>query len=296
MHVLVVGATGFLGTEICRLARERGHAVAGLVRPSSDPERVAALEKMGVRPVRGDLKDAASLAAAVVGKDAVISTATSTRSRQEGDGIDTVDRAGQLDLIAAADDAGVRRYVYVSYTADIDIDDPLTRAKRAVESRLRTSGTTWTILKPSYFMEAWLSPALGFDAANGSVTIFGTGENPISFVSLFDVADLAVRSLDEPATENTDLELGGPEALSPNEVVRICEEEGGSPIAVEYVPVDALRQQAESAADPMERAFGALMLAYARGNVIPTDETARRCGLRLRSVRDYARSLLGAEI
>lgn len=287
MHVLVVGATGFLGTQICRLAVDAGHQVSGLVRDSSDPDRVAGLGDLGVAPVRGDLREKETLAEAVGGVDAVISTATAV-GRHGQESIEEVDRVGQKALVDAAREAGVRRFIYVSFSADIGGDDPLTQAKREVERSVRESGMVWTVLKPSCFMESWLSPALGFDFPNREVTVFGSGERPVSYISLVDVAAFAVQSLEWTETENAEIELGGPEAVSPLEAVRIFEEEVGEPIAVQHVPEEALRQQAESAPDPLERSFGALMLACALGNPIDMEETIERHDLRLTSVQAYA--------
>ena len=73
-----------------------------LTRPTADANKRAALVALGVETVTGDLKDAASLARACDGIEAVISTASATLSRQEGDSIETVDRQGQLALIDAA--------------------------------------------------------------------------------------------------------------------------------------------------------------------------------------------------
>jgi NADH dehydrogenase len=72
-----------------------------------------------------------------------------------------------------------------------DVDFPLQSAKRAVEDRLKSSGLTYTILQPTFFMEVWLSPALGFDAANAQAQIYGTGENKMSWISYKDVARFA---------------------------------------------------------------------------------------------------------
>src|SRR5947208_2630500 len=100
--ILVVGATGFLGSEICRRLIERGEAVRGLVRETSDSATVAHLRTLGVETVVGDLRDRDSLDAACRGVDTVVSTATTTRSRQPGDSIEATDEAGQLDLVDAA--------------------------------------------------------------------------------------------------------------------------------------------------------------------------------------------------
>lgn len=291
--ILVVGATGHLGGEICRRLADRGEAVRGLVRATSDPAAVERLRAAGVETVTGDLRDRASLAAACRGARTVVSTATSTRSRQPGDGVETTDEAGQLALVDESRDAGVKRFVYVSYSANLDDDGPLTRAKRNVEQRIRDSGMTWTILRPSYFMEAWLSPALGFDYPNRTATLYGTGEAPISFIALADVAEFAVRSALDDELAGATLELGGPEPVSPARAVRIFEQVAGEPFTVQHVPEDALREQYASSEDSLQRSFAALMLNYTRGDRVPMQDVLRRVPVRLTSVEEYARRVAG---
>jgi len=290
--ILVAGATGFLGREICRQLTAQGRPTRGLVRPSSNPEMVSQLRQWGVELVEGDLKDPESLKPACRGVSTVISTVTATRSRQPDDSIEATDQQGQLNLVDAARDAGVQRYVYISLSGQIYSDDPLTRAKRMVEERVRASGMTYTILRPSYFMEVWLSPPLGFDYPNGKATIYGSGEKPISWISLPDVAAFAVHTSNAPAAENATIELGGPDALSPREVVRIFEEISGRSFEIQTVPEEALRVQKTAANNSLEETFAALMLAYARGNPVPMAETLRRYPLSLRTVREYARQVL----
>ena len=188
---LIVGATGLLGGEICRLLAAEGKPVRALVRPTSDQIKVAQLESLNVEIARGDLKDRPSLDAACQGVSVVISTASSTLSRQEGDSIQTVDLEGQLNLIDAAKAANVSRFVLISFPP-IDAEFPLQAAKRRVEEHLKSSGLTYAILQPTFFMEVWLSPALGFDAANAKAQIYGSGENKISWISYKDVAKFAV--------------------------------------------------------------------------------------------------------
>ncbi|HLM46641.1 MAG TPA: NmrA family NAD(P)-binding protein, partial [Myxococcaceae bacterium] len=83
----VVGATGLLGGAICQHLRASGLPVRALVRPTSEPSRVVRLEAAGVELRRGDLKVRSSLEGLCEGARAVISTATSTVSRQGGDSI-----------------------------------------------------------------------------------------------------------------------------------------------------------------------------------------------------------------
>jgi uncharacterized protein YbjT (DUF2867 family) len=276
-----------LGGEICRLLSERKAAVRALVRTTSSPEKVAWLKDLGVEIAYGDLKDRSSLDAACRGVSAVVTTASSTLSRQEGDSIESVDRQGQLDLIDAAERAGVSRFVLISFPAS-EPDYPLQAAKRAVEDRLRQGRLTYTILHPTFFMEVWLSPALGFNAANGTAQIYGSGENKISWISFQDVARFAVAVLDHPAAANATIKLGGPDALSPLDVVRLAEQTLRKTMAVQHVSEEALLAQHRQAADSMSQTFAGLMLYYANGDVIDMTQTLRAFPVgTLRSVRQH---------
>src|SRR6516165_7157487 len=113
--VLVVGATGVLGVEVCRQLAAAGKKVKGLARTSSQREKVNALHELGVETVTGDMKDPQSLYQAFQNVDTIISTATSTISHQEGDSIETVDLAGQLNVAEAASAAGLKHVVFISF-------------------------------------------------------------------------------------------------------------------------------------------------------------------------------------
>ena len=290
--VLVVGATGLLGTEICKQIRENERAVRALVRPGSAPEKVDRLRGMGVDLIEGDLKEPSSLKHACRGVDAVISTASSTLSRQEGDSIETVDRDGQLALIDVAHESGADHFVFVSFRHDQGVAYPLAEAKRSAEERLKQSGMAYTILQASYFMEIWLGPALGFDPLGGQVRIYGDGRNKLSWIAVRDVARFAVRALGEPRMKNRTVEIGGPEALSPLEVVHSFEAAGGPEIRTEHVPEEALRAQYDEATDPLQKSFAALMLHYAAGDPIDMTETRTFLDGSLISVRDYVSQVL----
>jgi len=288
---LVVGATGMLGGEICRLLAGQGKPVRGLVRKTSTEANVTRLRGLGVEVVRGDLKDQASLAAACRSASAVLSTASSTLSRQEGDSIESVDRQGQLNLIEAAEQAGIKHFVLISFPG-IDLDFPLQSAKRAVEDRLRRGRMTYTILQPTCFTEVWLSPAMGFDPGHDAARIYGSGCNKTSWISFTDVAKFAVAALDNPRVANAVIKLGGPDTLSPLEVVRLAEQVTGKTFVVEHVPEEALRAQHGAATDPLQKSFTALMLYYARGDAIDMKETLRTLPVHhLKAVREYLQAI-----
>lgn len=291
---LLVGATGLLGPDICRQLTTAGHHVRALIRRTANAEKRAELERLGVELVEGDLKDAASLARACAGVQAVISTASSTLSRQDGDSIESVDQRGQLALVEAARQAGVEHFVFVSFREKPGIQFPLTIAKRAVERALKGSGMSYTILQASYFMEVWLTPALGFDAANGKVRLYGDGSRPISWISYRDVARAAAAAVTEGTARNMVVELGGPQALSPREVVRMFEAAGAAEIATESVPESALEAQMSAATDSLQKSFAGLMLQCAAGDAIDNTTSGRLFPFQMTSVRDFITAQLAA--
>jgi uncharacterized protein YbjT (DUF2867 family) len=286
--ILVAGATGFLGGEICRLLIAKNKNVKGLVRATSDANKVAQLKELGVEIVEGDLKDKSSLENALRGVTAIVSTVSSTFSRQEGDSIETVDDEGQNNLINAGVSAHISQFVFVSFCV-MPGEFPLQTAKRKVEKHLAESGLAYTILQPTVFMESWLSPALGFDYPNAKATIYGEGKNRISWIAIKDVASFAVAALDNAAAKNKSIELGGPAALSPLEVVNIFEVSQGKKFELQFVPEEALRAQKNAAQDPLSESFAALMLGFAAGSEIDMKNTLSILPMQLTSVNDYAK-------
>ena len=293
--VLVVGATGFLGMEICRQLVATHKAVKALVRLSSDPEKVKALENLGIETVHGDIKDRSSLDDAFINVDQVISTASSTLSKITGDSIETVDRLGQLNVVDAAQKAGVKKFVYISFPESPE-QFPLQDAKRSVEDALIKSGMDYTILRPTFFMEIWLGPYLGFDIRNHKATVYGHGVNKVSFISLKDVARFAVLSLDNDKTKNQVIDLGGPEALSPLEVIRMAENACGKSFELQYVPEEVIRNQKNNSEYPLEQSFSALMLTLARGGEIDMVEVLKIMPVQLISVDEYIHEAVSEQV
>jgi uncharacterized protein YbjT (DUF2867 family) len=289
--ILIVGATGLVGSEVCRRLAARGEKVRALVRETSSKEKVETLRGYGVELCVGDLKDPGSLIAACNGVDSVISTASSTLSRQAGDSIESVDAAGQMSLVRAAKATNVDRFLFVSFRRPADLSFPLGDAKRDVENAI--SSMNFTVIQASYFMEVWLSPALGFDYANATARIYGPGTSPTSWVSFRDVAEFCALALRHPAAERRTIEFGGPEALSPVEVVALFERLGGRRFKLDYVPEQALLAQFEAATDSLQKSFAAVMLGAAYGDAMNMAPVVEQFGIRLGSVEEYARGVLG---
>jgi uncharacterized protein YbjT (DUF2867 family) len=265
-----------------------------MVRASSNPDSVAHLRKAGAETVVADLKDRASLAPACAGVDAVITGVTAITTAKEGDSFDATDGEGNKALMDAARDAGVNKFVLVSFNADYSPDCPLARAKRSAEDHLKKSGMDYTILHPSLFFESWLGPMLFADPVAGTAKVYGAGTQKIRYVAVADVAELAVQSLTRSAASKATIPFGGPEEMSQRDAVALFEKEFGKKFAVTEFPEDALEAQWRKAENPFEKSFAALMLGAARGFDAGTQPSFDKFPMKMTSPRQYVRRLAEA--
>lgn len=284
--ILVAGATGALGGDITNRLLDAGHPVRVLVRAGSDH---AGLVARGADVAIGDLKDPASLAEACEGAHTVITTANSA-VRGGADNVESVEVAGNRNLIDAAHAAGVGQFILVSALgAEPDSPVPFLRGKALAEQHLRASGMPWTILKPNIFMEVWIGMLVGRPVATGQpVTLVGTGERKHSMVSSHDVAAFALAALGAPEAMNRTIVIGGPEPLSWRDVVAAAERIAGRPIDVRNIapgqPIPGLPDSVGMLAAGMD--------SY--DSPIPMTETAYTFGVSLTPVDTVLRSMLGA--
>jgi hypothetical protein len=86
--------------------------------------------------------------------------------------------------------------------------------------------------------------------------------------------------------------LGGPAGVTPHQAVAIFEKISGKPFAVNHVPVEALQGQLAGADDPMQKSFVGLMLSLASTTAIDMSATLKAFPLKLKTVEDYARSVM----
>ncbi|HEY7832428.1 MAG TPA: SDR family oxidoreductase [Ktedonobacterales bacterium] len=236
--ILIVGASGRLGGMVARRLLAEGRPVRALSRM---PAKVEELRALGAEVVTGDLRDAAALARACVGADSVFAAAHAFDSR--GDNVPrTVDDTGNRALIDAARTAGVGHFLLTSIMgarADHPVD--LFRAKYAAEEHLRASGLSYTILRPTAFMELWATIIGDPIARRGKALIFGRGTNPINWVAAQDVAHLAHIALDDARARGQVIAIGGPENLSLAQVVALCERAVGRAASKQHIPLPMMR-------------------------------------------------------
>jgi uncharacterized protein YbjT (DUF2867 family) len=290
--ILLVGATGDLGGRILRALRDRDRSVRCLVRPQTNP---APVEALGGQTARGDLTDRSSLAIACAGVDTIIASATAIGRKlmgERGPSIPEVDGAGMIALVDAAETAGVRRFVHMSFAgADASLGSPLERAKLATERRLRRSPMHATSVRSDGFQEIHLGPLGRFDMAAGKVAVFGNGDSRRRFVATDDVAALVAAVADEPDAPAV-LEFGGPEALSRNEAIAVAERLTGRRMKRQRMP----RPVARVGMRLLSRPNPALASVFAAGllqDLVPArwdDGPLRERGIVPRSATDFLRA------
>lgn len=201
-RIIIFGGHGRVALLAARLLTERGDQVTSVIRNPDHREEVAAT---GAEPVVADVEtsDVAALAELIAGHDAVVWSAGAGGGNPER--TYRVDRDAAIDSMKAAEQAGVRRYVMVSWfgsRADHGVPSTVdffhyAEAKWAADEFLRTSDLEWTILGPS---------GLTMDAATG---LIDTHAKDAGTVPRGDVAAVIVAVLADPRTIGATIRFNG---------------------------------------------------------------------------------------
>ena len=236
--ILVAGGTGMLGRSLIPLLAAHGEPIRVLTR-GDRPSPVLALP--GIGTAIGDVRDPESLRRAMVG----VRTVVSAINGFGGDGalgVKAIDRDGNINLIDAAEAAGVAHFVLVSIQqAAADHPIELFRMKAAAEQRLRASRLASTMVRPTAYQETWLEIVGRPLVTTGSTRVFGRGQNPINFVSAGDVARIVDLAVTDPALRGESLDVQGPENLTFDAFVETVRATTGATGSVNHVPLPVLR-------------------------------------------------------
>ena len=145
MRVLVTGATGFVGRSVVTQLLEAGHQVAALTR---DPNRATALPASGVMVVKGDVLDAASLARACEGAEAVIHLVAVIRESGRSQTFSSINVEGTRNVLSDAAKSGVGTVVHASTVGAVDDPGlPYMRSRWQAEQLVVDSGIPFSILR-----------------------------------------------------------------------------------------------------------------------------------------------------
>ncbi len=236
MKILVVGATGTLGRQIARRALDEGYEVRCLVRSQ---KKAAFLKEWGAELVSGDLCKPDTLPAALEGVSAVIDAATARAT--DSLSIKQVDWHGNVNLIQAAKQAGIERFIFFSILDSEKFPHvPLMEIKRCVEAYLAESGLNYTILRPCGFLQGLIGQYAIPILENQAIWVMGN-TSPIAYMDTQDIAKFAVQALKVPATEKKTFPIAGARAWDADEIIKLCEKLSGKEAKITRAPIGLLR-------------------------------------------------------
>ena len=203
--IIVAGGSGLLGQHVVTDLLARGEKVRVLVR---DAAQARALFGDAIEVVSGDVRSRDGLDEAVAGASVVISAVHGFLGGR-GAGPVEVDQRGNANLVDAATAAGAGVVLVSVLGASPESPVELFRAKHAAEQHLRDSGTPWTIVRASAYLETWLTVLTKTAGKSGRPLIFGRGDEPIQFVSALDVAAVVSRAATDSTLRGQVLEIAG---------------------------------------------------------------------------------------
>lgn len=239
MRVLVTGATGFVGHHVIDRLLERGHEVVALARHRAAP-------RPGVRPARGDVVTGEGLADAVAGADAVVHLVGIIRERGGDVTFEKVHVRGTRNVLAAAREGGVRRYVHMSALgAASGSASGYADSKARAEAIVQGSELAWTILRPSLIFgvggEFFGKILKDLVRRPPVVPVIGDGSYPFRPIWAGDVARAFEGALERPDTAGQRFELVGPAEYSLRELLVLVRNALGSRKPLVNVPLPLLR-------------------------------------------------------
>lgn len=255
--VLVVGSTGMLGTKIISALLDKGATeVRAMVRPGSDSDKknrqkIERMRARGATIVEADVMKPQSLLPICEGVDVVVSAV--------GNNETTV--PGQKNLIDAAKQQGVKRFIPSDYSVDyrkLDYGDNDNLDKRKeVFDRLQQSGLEYTLILNGAFMDNIGTPYMPqFNFDKGIFEYWGDGETPMDLTTTDDTAKYVAEAVSDPDLVNTALEVAG-DVLSNKQLLAAYEEATGKKLQEKRLgSVEELKawidQKKPSAKSPVE--------------------------------------------
>jgi uncharacterized protein YbjT (DUF2867 family) len=221
VQVLVTGATGFVGGELVPALLDAGHEVTAMTRDADRYEPPAGVAPDRVTVVEGDLLDPTTLDGCLDGADAAYYL---VHSLEAGPEFAERDRRAASNFVTAADDAGVDRVVYLGGLGETGGDlSPHLESRREVEAVLAGGTFDLTTLRAAIIIGDGSASFRMVQQLAARLPVMVTPRwvrTACQPIAIDDVVAYLVGVLDEPATTGGTYEIGGPEVLTYEALLR----------------------------------------------------------------------------
>lgn len=274
--ILVTGATGQQGGAVARELLANGYRVRAMTRkPDSAPMRE--LVKLGAEAIQGDLDDVASLKLAAQGAWGVFAVQNTWEAGVEKEEV----QGKRLAEVAKA--ASVQHFVYASVgSAHRRTGIPHFENKARVEETVRGLGfPSYTIIRPVFFMENWLSPWFKPAIDQGKLMVGMAPATVLQMIAVEDIGKYGLLAFKKHAELNgRALDIAGDEKSMP-ETAQILSKAAGKKIVFEAVPIEEVRKASEDYA---------LMLKWfdRTGYNVDIQANAKEFGIRPTKLEEWA--------
>ena len=227
--VLVAGATGYLGRYLVKALNTQGHQVHVIAR---SPARLADLKNHIGKIIKAEITQPDTLKGICHDTDVVISSIGITRQK-DGLMYMDVDYQANKNLLEEAMNSGVKKFIYVSVlNGHLFRNLKMIEAKERFTDELISSGIEYTIIRPNGFFSD-ITEVLNM-ARQGRVYLIGDGQYRSNPIHGQDLADFMVCKMD---SEEAELDIGGPEIFTQNEIAAMAFQALGKKKKITHIPL-----------------------------------------------------------
>lgn len=231
-HVLLAGATGYLGTHLLRELVAWDIPTTAIAR---SPHKLSKFDFEKIVVKQAEVTNVETLKGLFDGISTVISTVGITRQKDGLTYMD-VDYQANMNLLEEAKEAGVKKFIYVSALGGEKFRHlQICSAKERFVDALRYSGMNYTVVRPNGFYSDMLDVLQM--AKNGKVYVFGNGEQKLNPIHGADLAEVIINTI---AMNEHEILVGGPDILTHNEIAEIALASWGNPNKIVHLP-DVIR-------------------------------------------------------
>lgn len=227
-NILLAGATGYLGQFLAEVLQEQGYDTTLIVRNTN---KLRTHNIQAQRVIQAELTKAEQLIGCCQGIDIVISTVGITKQK-DGLSYMEVDYQANMNLLEEAKRAGVSKFVYIaSLHGDKMTHLDICAAKERFVQELKASGLDYCIIRPNGFFS---DMGEFFEMAKkGRVYLFGNGQGRVNPIHGYDLATFCIEHMQGNEQE---LDIGGPEILTQNEIAQLAFATLNKPTRISYIP------------------------------------------------------------